>query len=967
MGSVSRRNFLKIAAAAGAAGALPAFSAAEGKGLKSFDDDFPKVPEVKGKLIPGSAPHNCGGRCVTKAYVENVGDKAAIKRIITDERPDVFENPQLRACVRCRSYKTRLYHPGRLAYPMVQGYDEKGNRIKNFKRGDMSSFKRVSWEEAYNIIKKEYGNTVKKWGDEAVYWQWSSGAQGIINTKASMMRFGNLLGGGYLNNWGTYSYHQLFHIAPIVQGSPNTFAATPQEWLETDYMLLWGSHFATSINDTNVTYYYTCAREKAGFKSVFIGPEYTMTAELADEWVKIKPFTDAAMMLAMLYVMLDEGLFDKDVEKYAVGLFDDPQGNSYSDGASGKPCVVKGSEEFMKVPAGRSLSAYIFGEKEVYKRTFGGKTYANKAPSAYKSRPKSKFAYKRDMGVPKTPEWAEAITGVPADKIREIARDFAAADKGRKAYLHTSLGVQRQMEGVNNMWLMTALTAVAGQWGEPGRGWGKYFNYARSVPAGDMGKVLAGKPAKNKIPQYKTIPCSAWADAVRNGGTGKSEYGDGEVMKLAAPIKFIWNVGGNMMNQHMNSYKTAETLTDRDKGLYFHVVVDQFMTPTARYADVILPAAANWERVEMHVHASHMVYSSKAIDTPGEAKPDFQIAKELCGVFGLNDGLVTNGKTDRQFAKDLFESIKRPVTFEEFEKAGVLVNSSNNIKDYYLGVCSRIRGNAGVKAIEDKETEGAFMGAPTNARAVQFATRTGYLELYSAQGRMEYEYRYQIKKEKPGNRTTFINLKHPSPKDRIENYTHLNMDSEKDPKVYEIPIFFYPTDGYVDSKEVDIANIDKYPIICLSGKSMFRSHSTHNNTLFLRELYKKDKSGFPSEDSASYGANPVQKTFAKDSDSGLEPIWINVEDAAAFGISDGDKVKVTSAMTKKSLYASAFVTKRLMKGVSVIQEGSWFDPIKDKNGEVDQGGCANVLYSEIPSRMDNGNAQMNAYVRIEKA
>lgn len=970
MARISRRSFLKQAGVAlGVATAVPILSEAEGKELKPIVSNFPKPPKVEGKIFAGSAPHNCGGRCVTKAYVEETDGKATIKRIITDEHPDTYENPQLRACVRCRSYKTRVYHPGRLMYPLVQGYNENGERIKNFKRGDMTNFKRVSWEAAYNIIKKEYDYTTDKWGSEAFYWQYASGAPGTFNAREAIRRTVNQLGGGYLNQWGTYSSHQINYILPIIQGHTYAFSATPQEWAETEYMLLWGSHFATSINDTNVTHYYIQAREKAGFKSIYIGPEHTMTAELADEWVKIKPFTDRAMMLAMIYVMLDEGLFDKDVEKFAIGLFDDPKGVNYAEGTSGKSCVAKGGEEFMKVPAGASLSAYIFGEDQIYKRKIGDKTFANKAASIYKSKPKSKFAYKRDMGVAKTPEWASAITGVPADKIREIARDFAYANKKKKGYIHCSLGMQRQMEGVSNMWLLSAITVIAGQWGAAGQGWGNYFNYTKKTSAGDMSKVLAGKQAANKMPAYKTIPCSSWVDAVRNGGTGKSEYGDGEVMKLAAPIKFIWNIGGNLCNQHMDTYKTAETLRDRDakNGLYFHVAIDQFMTPTTRYADVVLPAAMNWERFEFHTHENYLILSNKAVEAPGEAKPEFQIAKELCKTFSLDDSLITNGKTEEEFAKSLFESIDRPISFEQFKEAGVLVNDAKDAKDYHLGACSNIRKNGGVKAIENADTESPFTGSASNAKAVQFNTRTGYVELYSAQGRMEYEYRHQIKKEKTGNRTTFINLIHPKASDKIENYTHINMDSEKDPLVYEIPLFFYPMDGYVDCVETDVKNMDKYPIACLSTHLMFRSHSTHDNNPFLRELYKRDKEGFPAEDAKSFGITPIQKSFAASSDLGLEPIWINETDAVELGIKNGDKVKVTSAMTKRSVYASAFVTKRIVKGASVIHQGSWFDPVEDNSGLVDQGGSSNTLYNERPSRMDHGNAQMNAYVKIEKA
>lgn len=970
--SVSRRSFLKGTAALGAMAAMYGCSKDSGSEIiygGGNDDSFDLTPPaITEKIVTGSAPHNCGGRCITKAYIAEVGGQNKIKRIVTDERPDDELNPQLRACVRCRSYKTRVHHPGRLTYPLAQGYDESGNRIPGFQRGDMTQFKRISWETAYNIIKNEYEYVKKQWGDEAVYWQYASGAPGTFNARAAMQRFLQASTGGYVNQWGSYSSHQINYIAPIVQGHTYTFTATPQEWLDTDYMLLWGSHFATSINDTNVTNYYLQAREKAGFKSVYIGPEHTMTAELADEWVKIKPFTDGAMMLAMMYVMLDEGLFDPDIEKYAVGLFDCPDGITGADGEA-KTNVVSGSELFMKVPAGASLSAYIWGEDAIYEKEVGGKTFRNKAASIYKSKPDSKFQYKRDMGVAKTPEWAEKICGVKADKIREIARDFA--NRNRNAYLHCSLGMQRQMEGVNVMWQMTALTVMAGQWGTSGTGWGKYFNYTKSVSSGDMKKVLAGATPSNKIPSYITIPCSSWADAVRNGGTGTSDYNDGEVRKLNAPLKMIWTVGGNIINQHMDSFKTSETLKDRDgdKGLYFHVVLEQFMTPTSRYADVILPVTMNWERIELHTHENYMVLSNKAVDAPGEAKSEFQIADELCDVFGVSKALVTNNKTEDEFAKGLWESKDdRPFSYEEFKRQGVVVNAASTMDEYKLNACKLIKDNKGVQSGQ------AFTGSGSNSSAVQFNTRTGYVELYSAQGRMEYEYRREIKVAGGANRVNFATLfpgkseiPHPKSTDDFSTYTHLNIDSEGDPEVYEIPVYFYPMDGYVDySSEMDMENISSYNFTCLSTHSMFRSHSTHNNTPLLREISKYKKDGSFANDSTTYNVSPTQATFSLDGE-GLERVWINVDDAASLNIQNGNRVKITSAMTKRAIYASAFVTKRVMSGVVIVSQGSWFDPITDERGEVDQGGCVNSLYNEVPSRMDHGNAQMTAVVKIELA
>ncbi|HIQ06240.1 MAG TPA: twin-arginine translocation signal domain-containing protein, partial [Anaerolineae bacterium] len=105
---------------------------------------LPTPPPIVETVLAGAAPHNCGGRCITKAYVKD----GVITRFVTDERPDknlidgTGDDPQRRACLRCRSYKGRLYRSDRLTYPMKQTKE----------RGDLSGFVRISWDEAFSEI-----------------------------------------------------------------------------------------------------------------------------------------------------------------------------------------------------------------------------------------------------------------------------------------------------------------------------------------------------------------------------------------------------------------------------------------------------------------------------------------------------------------------------------------------------------------------------------------------------------------------------------------------------------------------------------------------------------------------------------------------------------------------------------------------------------------------------------------------
>ena len=88
----------------------------------------------------GCPAHNCGGRCLLLAHVQD----GVITRLETDDRPDSVDNPQLRACVRGRAYLSRQYHPDRLRYPL--------KRVGA--RGE-GKFERIHWDEALELLAGE--------------------------------------------------------------------------------------------------------------------------------------------------------------------------------------------------------------------------------------------------------------------------------------------------------------------------------------------------------------------------------------------------------------------------------------------------------------------------------------------------------------------------------------------------------------------------------------------------------------------------------------------------------------------------------------------------------------------------------------------------------------------------------------------------------------------------------------------
>lgn len=158
---------------------------------------------------------------------------------------------------------------------------------------------------------------------------------------------------------------------------------------------------------------------KAGVKIIVVDPRYSDTAStIADQWIPIRPGTDAALVAAMVHVMLKENLHDQAfLDKYCIG-FDEAH-------------MPKGA------PKNASYRSYVEGK---------GKD-----------------------GVEKTPEWAAPITGIPADTIRKFAREVATSGP---VNINQGWGPQRHANGENQANSIYLLACVTGNVGIPGGGTG---------------------------------------------------------------------------------------------------------------------------------------------------------------------------------------------------------------------------------------------------------------------------------------------------------------------------------------------------------------------------------------------------------------------------------------------------------------------------------------------------------------
>jgi anaerobic dimethyl sulfoxide reductase subunit A len=550
-------------------------------------------------------------KIVSTAGTHNCGGRCLLKAHVRDGRimqittddeiADSPQTPQLRGCLRCRGYRDRLYHPDRLKYPM--------KRVG--KRGE-GKFERISWDEALDTIASHTKRIRQQYGPEAIYLNYGTGNAGKVSERVWM---GRLMGlhGGYLSYYGSYSSACTSMATPFTYGTIQT-GSSREDWVNSKVIILLGWNPADTVWGTNTAYYLKQART-AGAKIICIDPIYSNTAAvLADQWIPIRPTTDSALLDAMAYVMITENLHDQDfLNNYCLGFDEDhlpPE-----------------------IPAGHSYKSYVLGQS--------------------------------NDNTPKTPAWAEIITGIPAETIAQLAREYAA---NRPGALIQGYGPQRHAYGEQVARSGTVLAAMTGNVGVKG-GWAS--GHGAPARAGFVASIPATNPCKAQISVF------SWPDAIKRGLGMGADLGVKGVKQLSSNIKLIFNLAGNcLINQHADVNSTAKLLTDESL-VELIVVNDQFLTASAKFADILLPADNMMERDDIVMpwgFGDYVLYSNKAVDTIFECRNGYDWISDLADKLDLKD-TFTGGRTLEQWMRYLVEETikKNPgfPSYEEFKAKGI--------------------------------------------------------------------------------------------------------------------------------------------------------------------------------------------------------------------------------------------------------------------------------------------------------
>jgi anaerobic selenocysteine-containing dehydrogenase len=465
-------------------------------------------------VVRGACPHDCPDTCATLVTVEN----GRATRIQGDADHPVTAGF---LCAKVNRYLERTYHAERLLHPMRRT-GPKGS----------GQFERVSWDEALEDIATRLQAIAESAdGPQAILPYSYAGTMGYIQGSSVDRRFFHALGASRLLRTICSSAGG----EALMMTNGIKLGADPEGVPESDLVILWGTNTLTS--NPHLWPFILQARER-GAPLLCIDPIRTRTADQCDEWLPIRPGTDAALALALMHVLFAEGLEDRDY-----------------------------------------LARYSLGEAQLRERV-------------------------RDW----TPGRAAAITGLPAERILALGRQYGRA---KAAFVRINYGLQRHRGGGMAVRTIACLPTVTGHWRRPGGG----INLSTS---GAFRFNTAALERADIKPDVRAINMIRLGEALNAPDAGVG----------GPPVRALVVYNTNPADVAPDRNAVLRGLARED---LFTVVLEHFQTNTADWADYVLPATTQLEHWDLHFAYGHhyATLNRPAIEPLGESRPNSQIFREL--------------------------------------------------------------------------------------------------------------------------------------------------------------------------------------------------------------------------------------------------------------------------------------------------------------------------------------------------
>jgi trimethylamine-N-oxide reductase (cytochrome c) len=783
-------------------------------------------------------------------------------------------------------FKSMIYSPDRLLYPMKRiDFDPKGER--NPQNRGISGYERITWEEALDIVADEIRRVKRDHGPGAILnGSGSHHLWGILGYWLSArLRFFNNIGwtpvGHNPDSWEGWYWGAMHHWGQSMHlGAPESYGTVEDCLKECEMVVFWSSD-PEATSGVYAAFEGTVRRQwlkELGITMVHIDPFYNHTAALfGGKWLAPRPATGNALALALAYVWITENLYDKTYVADRTLGFD-------------------------------QWKAYILGEED---------------------------------NIPKTPEWQEHEAGIPAKDVRALARLW-----GRKKTYLAAGGLSgfgsacRDATGSEWARSMVCLMAMQGL-GKPGINMGSaqqgtpidtgfYFpGYAEGGLSGDIGGTALGVALYQRMPQlasvntvYQEVPRLRIPEAILDGHAhgyftdSKTIEGQFRRYEYPAPgyasVRMYYKYGGSHMGTMCETNRYARMY--RSSNLEFVVNQSIWFEGEARFADVILPAATNFERWDISEFANcggyiqhsfnqcnHRVavMQHKCIEPLGESRSDFRIFLDLAKRLGFS-AMFSEGITEFDWCKRLFDATDLPsaISWKDFLKKGYYVVPAPKEEErapvsFRAFAEDRLKDTPEIAPLPADYTEQTFRGLQTQSGKLEFVCSS-------------------LKRYDPD-------------------------DPERPVMTKYIPAW----EGH-HTKEL----YDRYPLQLITPHPRYSFHTMGDG----KQSWLNDIRDHRTCIDGYY-------------------YWIvrlNPRDAAAREIEGGDLVTVFN--DRGAVICAAQITERILPGTVHSYEGSAvYDPIGEPGSSPDRGGCMNILTPSRPIiKKSHSIAANSCLVQVEK-
>ncbi|HWX49916.1 MAG TPA: molybdopterin-dependent oxidoreductase [Roseomonas sp.] len=495
-----------------------------------------------------------------------------------------------------------VHAPSRIDRPYVRAGWLRGER-RGAERGDRD-FVPIPWDQAIRLVAEESARVRTEHGHRAIFggsYGWSSAGR-FHHARSQLQRFLGL-GGGFTTQVTNYSYGAGMTLMPHILGTNEVIHGPVTEWSSiekhTRLMLCLGGlplkNALVTSGGAGAHEYVPWLRRvaAAGVRFVNISPFRGDAPDFLNaEWVPIRPNTDTALLLGMMHALVTQGLEDRGFLTTHCTGWD-------------------------------RLRPYVLGESD---------------------------------GTPKTPEWAAAITDVPAETIRALAWEAARLP----TMLTATWSIQRAEHGEQPWWALVALAAMLGGIGKPGQG--VTFGYGSMNGMGTPRRHLpsVSLPA-TRNPAGLAIPVARITELLERPGE-VLQYNGRDI--LLPEIRMIWWAGGNPFHHHqdlnrlLRAWNRAETI----------IVQEPWWTAAARHADIVLPATTTLERNDIASSSSDRFLRAmhQAIPPQGQARNDHDMLADMAEHLGFRDRF-TEQRDEGAWLRHLYERWRQAAARMGFE------------------------------------------------------------------------------------------------------------------------------------------------------------------------------------------------------------------------------------------------------------------------------------------------------------